>query len=144
MKATTAKESVEDKIESGVRDIKDTVLKEMQDLKKQIETSRAVRISTVENSAGVQQTEQAHQTIPQSNRTRENNFNRNSANHTGLARSENTKNRDSYVFIAGDSITQILSTKRNTDSSLKGNIKTHSGARIRTIENSVIKMAEDD
>ena len=31
-----------------------------------------------------------------------------------------------------------------TDSGLKVNIKTHSGVRIRTIENSVIKMAEDD
>ena len=48
------------------------------------------------------------------------------------------------AFITGDSITQILSTKRMSDSGLKVNIKTHSGARIRTIENSVIKMADND
>ena len=48
------------------------------------------------------------------------------------------------AFIAGDSITQILSTQRMSDSGLKMNIKTHSGARIRTIENSLIKMADND
>ena len=64
IKAITAKESIEDKIESGVQGIKDTILKEMQDLMKQIETSCTVRISTVENTAGAQQTEPAQQTIP--------------------------------------------------------------------------------
>ena len=48
------------------------------------------------------------------------------------------------AFIAGDSITSILSTKRMSDQKLKVNVKTHSGGRVRTVENSLIKMAEDE
>lgn len=51
MKATTAKESVEDKIDSGVQEIKGTVMKEIHDLRKQIEMSRAVFSATAENAA---------------------------------------------------------------------------------------------
>ncbi|MEW8547324.1 MAG: hypothetical protein AB2693_27770 [Candidatus Thiodiazotropha sp.] len=57
---------------------------------------------------------------------------------------ENNTNCDSTAFIAGDSITRILSTKKMTDSNLKVHVKTHPGARIRTVENSLIKLAEED
>ena len=145
MKATTAKESVEDKIESGVQEIKDIVMKEIHELRTQIETSRAVPTVSAENTAVIPQVENvigpSRQTDSNSNRgstddTRE--------DHPRSAGSVNNANRDIQAFIAGDSITQILSTKRMSDSDLKVNIKTHSGARIRTIENSVIKMADED
>lgn len=89
MKATTAKESIEDKIESGVQDIKYTVLQEMHELKKQIETSHAILTSAAEITAGAQQTEPVHVPTPQLDR----NSNTDSTNRTGLARFENTTNR---------------------------------------------------
>ena len=48
------------------------------------------------------------------------------------------------AFIAGDSITSILSTKRMSDEKLKVNVKTHSGGRVRFVEHSLIKLAEDE
>ena len=106
---------------------------------------RAVTTVSAENTAVIPQVENviepSRQTDSNSNRgytddTRE--------DHPRSAGSVNNANRDMQAFIAGDSITQILSTKRMSDSDLKLNIKTHSGARIRTIENSVIKMADED
>ena len=82
MKATTAKESIDDKIESGVQVIKDTALQEMHELKKRIETSRAILTSAAENTADAHQTEPVHETTPQPER----NSNRASTNHTGSAR----------------------------------------------------------
>ena len=144
MKATTAKESVEDKIDTGVQEIKDTVMKEIHELRKQIESSRAVFSATAVNTAVTPLTETVSEPMPQPQR----NSTRGSTDQTGdqsrSARPVNNTNRDMQAFIAGDSITQILSTKRMTDSNLKVNIKTHSGARMRTIENSVIKMADED
>ena len=46
------------------------------------------------------------------------------------------------AFIAGDSITSILTTKRMSSEKLKVNV--HSGGRIRSVESSLIKLAEDE
>ena len=145
MKATTAKESVEDKIESGVQEIKDIVMKEIHELCTQIETSLAVPTVTAENAAVIPPVENviepSRQTYSNSNRGSTDAIRDDNPRSAG---SVNNANRDMQAFIAGDSITQILSTKRMSDSDLKVNINTHSGARIRTIENSVIKMADED
>lgn len=145
MKATTAKESVEDKSDSGVQEIKGTAMKEIHDLRKQIETSRAVfNRATAENAAVTPLQETVSEPAPQNVRNSNRGSTGQNGDHSRSGRSVGNTNRDMQAFIAGDSITQILSTKRMSDSNLKVNIKTHSGARLRTIENSVIKMADDD
>ena len=120
MKATTAKESVEDKIESGVQKIKDIVMKEIHELRTQIETSRAVPTVSAENTAVIPQVENVIEPFRQT----DSNSNRGSTDdtredHPRSAGSVNNANRDMQSFIAGDSITQILSTKRMSDSDLK-------------------------
>ena len=49
-----------------------------------------------------------------------------------------------YAFIAGDSMTSVLSSNKMSDSSVKVNIKTHSGGRVRIIKNTFIAMNETD
>ena len=116
-------------------------MKEIHELRTQIETSRAVPTFSAENTAVIPQVEN----VIEPSRQTDSNSIRGSTNdtredHPRSAGCVNNANRDMQAFIAGDSITHILSTKRMSDSDLKVNIKTHSGARKRTIENSVIKM----
>jgi len=48
------------------------------------------------------------------------------------------------AFIAGDSMTRILSTAKMRDQRLDVKVKSHPGGRIRTIENCFIDLSESD
>lgn len=118
------------------------LVKEMRDLKTQIETSRAIQSgASITNTTANQSQQEIHSTIRINavhDDTRTTDGERPSTSATV------NPNVNSTAFIAGDSITQILSTKRMADTNLKVNIKIHSGGRIRTVEGSLIRMAEDN
>lgn len=142
MKHSSATDSVEDKVELEIRDLKDVLLQEIHDLRRQIELSRAIQTTNLTSTdrrenAIAPETNQSTVTSVDNSRP--------SSNPARASAVQNNGNTlESTAFIAGDSITQILSSKRMTDANLKVNIKTHSGGRIRTIENSIIKLAEDN
>lgn len=52
--------------------------------------------------------------------------------------------RNYTAFIAGDSVTSILSRNRMSDTNLQVKIKSHSGGRLQDIQNTIIEMAEED
>ena len=147
MKNSAAKDGIEDKIELEIRDLKDVLLQEMHDLRKQIEISRTIQNkTTTTSSSSVDRRENfIDPERDQPTTVMSNHNSRHTINPAIPSTIENNGNSmENTAFIAGDSITQILSSKRMSDANLKVNIKTHSGGRIRTVENSVIKMAEDN
>lgn len=139
MKSTTAHESVEDKIEAEIQDLKDSLLKELNEIKQQVESSRSIQNTSHQTPS----TSTCNQPVAQKQKsaTREMSKNVESAN---MNTSNKASEQVNTAFIAGDSITRILSTKRMSDSNLDIKIRTHSGGRVRTVENTIIKMSEDD
>ena len=165
MQSSTSTESVENKIESELQDFKDIVLEELQKIEAKIESSRTLQnnriTSDVESSQTVpvnksKDTADNQTSVPtvrnriepaQSNRNEPAQRNRHEST-LGNGQPLNTTNEHSNMrkaaFIAGDSITSILSTKKMSDEKLKVNVKTHSGGRVRFVEHSLIKLAEDE
>ena len=80
------------------------------------------------------------------NNRQQNNRQRTSQTTAVENRTENkqTDKSSKTAFIAGDSLTRILSRKRMVDSNLDIKIKSHPGGKIWDIENTVINMAKDD
>lgn len=139
MKSTTANESIEAKIETEIHELKEVFLKEIQEIKNQVEKSMHSHIPT---------------DCPKSNSSSQNpvkltrtDNNTRGTENKNKANEESDGNSDRILstgFIAGDSITRILSTKRISDTNLDIKIKTHSGGRVRSVENSILSMAEDE
>lgn len=147
MKHSIATDSVEQKLETEIQDLKDVLLKEMQELREQIEISRTIQSTSSTNTGSIMsRRENDRDTVRDQPAIRPTDRSgRHTKNSAIPAAVENNINSmDNTAFIAGDSITQILSSKRMTDDNLKVNIKTHSGGRIRSVENSIIQLAEDE
>ena len=165
MQSSTSTESVENKIESELQDFKDIVLEELQEIKAKIESSRTLQnnriTSNIESSQKLpvnksKDTSDNQTSVPtvrnriepaQSNSNEPAQRNRHESTLEN-GQPLNITNKHSSIrkaaFIAGDSITSILSTKRMSDEKLKVNVKTHSGGRVRFVEHSLIKLAEDE
>ena len=48
------------------------------------------------------------------------------------------------AFIAGDSMTRVLSTARMCNPNIDVKIKSHSGGRVRDVENTLIRLSKTD
>ena len=150
VKCSTSTDSVENKIECELQDFKDIVSEGLREIKSKIESSRAIQNS---RSTSEIESSQPRQVI-----TNEGTSKQNTTEPTPRSRDEPTpssrqssnitinehSNMRKTAFIAGDSITSILSTKKMSDQKLKVNVKTHSENRVRSVENSLIKLAEDE
>ena len=145
MNVTTANNSVELKIETEVQHLRTFVKEELNELRKQIATSRTIPQpstcsgSCCTTSAIYVDSAQAHasqELMPNNANVREQ-----ASAVRPIGETSGMNLVQSTAFKAGDSITRILSSKRMTDNNLKVNIKTYSGGRIRTVESSIIKMA---
>ena len=150
VQCSTSTDSVENKIECELQDFKDVVLEELWEIKSKIESSRAIQnsrsTSYIESSQRSQLntnngTSKQNTTEPTPRNTDEPTPSNRQSSNTTINEQSNMRKT---TFIAGDSITSILSTKKMSDQKLKVNVKTHSGGRVRSVENSLIKLAEDD
>ena len=146
LKCSTSTDSVENKIESELQDFKDIVIEELREIKSKIESSRAIQnnrsTSDIESSQPLQVI--TNNGTSKQNTTEPTPRNRDEPRQSSNITINEHSNMRKTAFIAGDSITSILSTKMMSDQKLKVNVKTHSGGRVRTVENSLIKMAEDE
>lgn len=122
---------VEEKIENEIQDLKDILLNEIRDLRSQFEKSVTVTGSWSPVNALANENSQSQQEP----RTLESTTNR----QEQPAAEETFK-----VFIAGDSVTGALSRNKMSDSKMQVRIKSHHGGKLQDIENTIIKLAEED
>ena len=121
---------VETKIENEVSELRAAIFKELDDIKSQIQRSML-------------HNEEKTSSPPSINKKSK------SSKETGIheekpVQSEGNSNIPMSVFIAGDSITKILSAGKMSDSRVKTKIKSHPGGRVRRIENTIIKESDQD
>ena len=152
MKTSTGCDLIETKLETEIQDLKDVLLKEIQEVRNQVEKSMLITrpASTIESAPNVQpvpsNTGSTLRPYTQQNNRQQNNRQRTSQTTAVENRTQNKQTAKSIktAFIAGDSLTRILSCKRMVDSNLDIKIKSHPGGKIWDIENTVINMAKDD
>ena len=119
---------VETKIENEVSELREAIFKELDDIKTQIKRS------VLHNE---------EKTPPRINKKSKTNK-QTGINEEKSIQIEGDNNRPVSVFIAGDSITKILSAGKMSDNRVKTKIKSHPGGRVRRIENTIIKESDQD
>ena len=160
-KIENAQGSIQQKVETEISSLKDLVFKELGEIKEQLKCSLAQTSTKITQST---QTEKA--VIPEtySNvlKTPISTTKATQSDHTDKAATQETHsnvsktpistrakdnnpphsketNHQYRVFIAGDSITKILSTRKMSNSKVNVKIKSHPGGRIRTVERTFIE-----
>jgi hypothetical protein len=148
-KIDSSTESLETKVTNEVNELKRVLIKELDELKEQINKSKSLTTKPTTNDP--------YKTSEQMPiRTMISNRNDTVDPHSGGARRQadlSKKNDASYyrsesgrqtAFVAGDSITRILSAAKMSDNNLEVKIKSHPGGRVRTVENTVRSMLDKD
>ena len=134
MSSTGATDSIENKLETEIDSLKSELMLEIQEIKEQIKRSTDFQ-TALQNEASA-----AHE----ENQTRPSNA---VQNRWSTEKPTNVPAAQSYaksVFIAGDDATSILSPRIMSDNDMTVKIKTHKEACIRTIESSLVKLADDN
>ena len=126
-------EDVENKIVSEVGDLKNSIMKELDEIKKQIGKSK-----TLTNKDCVDLTE-----TPNSQQ-RDNSSKIQTIISARQEPSPIPKSRRHTAFIAGDSITRALSTGKMRDENLDVQIKTHPGAKVKTLESTFVHISKNE
>lgn len=145
MKSTVASESLESKFENEISDLKNDLMKEMLEIKSQVQksmsipwqsditttTTRQSNEQPLGNETAKCQTNNVQvQQSPPSDRT--------ARIHTAAGSTCKT------AFIAGDDITRILSRNKMSDANLSIKIKSHPEGRLDTVENTLISMSQNE
>ena len=148
---TGLSDTIETKIETemqdlkdDMRDFKDTVFDAINALKTQIEKSMTVtRLCPNQVSSEVQQRAETQE--PAETTAIASGYQPVEITATEAERNQRSANsRPCKAFIVGDSVTQILSSRRLSDSDLQVKIKSHSGGHLQDLHNSITRMAETD
>ena len=142
IRKTGLSDTIEAKIESEVKDLKDqmqefkdSVFSAITGLKSQVEKSRTVTgLNTQTNQPSTNQ-------VPQSSEIQETITTNATATDT---QQQPAANRRYSALIVGDSTTRILSSNKLSEDDLQVKIKSHPGGRLHDLYNSVIRMAETD
>ena len=136
-KLDKATENLENKVTSEIHELKKVLMKELNDVKSQIQKSQYIRsTSTNNNQKSTEGARTMDGTPKQISTVVSSREDRPTKTHT--------RNEQHSAFIAGDSITRILSAAKMSDSALGVKIKSHPGGRIKTIENTVVSMIDKD
>lgn len=134
MSSTGATDSIESKLESEIDSLKNELMLEIQQIKQQIKKSTELQ-TALQNEASAAREE---------NQTRPPNSVQNRQSTEKPPNVLATQSCAKSVFIAGDNATSILSPRIMSDSDMTVKIKTHKEACIKTIEGSLVKLADNN
>ena len=126
-------DTIEHKIESELGDLRDALMSEILQIKEQVKKSADLQSKMGSGTSTTQKDKD--QTKPR-NPTNQGTV-RSSAPSSQLSKSKS-------VFIAGDDMTGNLSSRLMSSNDMSVKIKTHREGRIETIENSLVKLAEEN
>ena len=139
MKKEVVSQQIETKIETEIQELKDTLLREISDLKDHIGKSVAITSSV---SDEIQSSQQSR---PLSFETQERAQPQGNIDTARTSISEPSQRERKYTaFIAGDSLTSVLSRNKMTGTNLDVKIKSHTDGRLQDLHNTIIRMAEED
>ena len=137
MTNTGITDSIESKLESEIDSLKSELMLEIQQIKEQIKRSTDLQ-AILQNQASTSNWE---------SQTRRGSTGK---TNTSLERPSHvpivpvTQPLTKNVYIAGDNTTSILSPRLMSDRDMSVKIKTHKEANIKTIESSLVKLAEEN
>ncbi|MEW8545304.1 MAG: GDSL-type esterase/lipase family protein, partial [Candidatus Thiodiazotropha sp.] len=138
MKKEGVSQQIETKIETEILELKNTLLREISELKGQIEKSVAITSSV---SGEIQSQQPCSHRSESLERVQ-------SQRHTdsaGISITEPSLTDRKYTaFVAGDSLTSILSRNKMRSTNLDVKIKSHADGRLQDLHNTIIRMAEED
>lgn len=126
-------DTIEHKIESELGDLREALMSEIMQIKEQVKKSVDFQAKMSSGTSSTQMDK--HQTKPRN------------PTDQGTVRSpapSNQLSKSKSVFIAGDDMTGSLSSRLMSTNNMSVKIKTHRGGRIETIENSLVKLAEEN
>ena len=128
-----------DMLEGKIEDLTDLFLKEMSELRLQFEKSVVTTGSTGILPSNTNLEQQPPQNGSSRNDTQE--------ERTPMEADTDLPPSDQHnhsVFIAGDSVTSILSKNKMSNTNLEFSIRSHSCGKLQDIHNTIIAMAEDE
>ena len=126
-------DTIEHKIESEVGELRDALMSEILQIKEQVKKSADLQSKM---SSGTSTTQKDKDQTKPRNPTNQGTV-RSSAPSSQLSKSKS-------VFIAGDDMTGNLSSRLMSSNDMSVKIKTHREGRIETIENSLVKLSEEN
>ena len=126
-------DTIEHKIESEVGELRDALMSEILQIKEQVKKSADLQSKM---SSGTSTTQKDKDQTKLRNPTNQGTV-RSSAPSSQLSKSKS-------VFIAGDDMTGNLSSRLMSSNDMSVKIKTHREGRIETIENSLVKLSEEN
>ena len=133
-KIEKATECLQKHVENEVTELKKLLVRELEDVKSQIQKSKSVTSINHDQRSTTKVTSVSEpRQIPTVVTNRQDCF----TNSQAL-------NKKRTAFIAGDSVTKILSTAKMCDDNLQVRIRSHPGGRVRTIENTILAGLDKD
>ena len=126
-------DTIEHKIESEIGELREALMTEILQIKEQVKKSTDIQSQMSSDPSTLQKNKD---TTKKSQHT----------NHSGVrpAAPINQLSLSKSVFIAGDDMTSNLSSRIMSSNCMSVKIKTHREGRISTIENSLVKLAEEN
>ena len=133
VQSTGNADTIEHKIESEIGELREALMTEILQIKEQVKKSTAIQSQMSSNSSTTQKNKD---TTKQNQHT----------NQSGVMPPApiNQLAQSKSVFIAGDDMTSNLSSRIMSSNGMSVKIKTHREGRIRIIENSLVKLAEEN
>ncbi|MES9905541.1 MAG: GDSL-type esterase/lipase family protein [Sedimenticola sp.] len=118
-----------DQIGTELNDLKHEVMTELKLIKDQLSQQQTVIENTLKQPENHTHNGNAQWQKVTNNKTHQN---------------SNPNTNGCTAFIAGDSMTRILSRQKLCDANLDVKVRSLPGGRVRTVENTILKMADDD
>ena len=138
MKTEVVSQQIETKLETEIQELKDTLLREINDLKDHIGKSVAITSSVIDET-------QSQQSCPLRYETQERAHPQGNIDTARTSISEPSQRERKYTaFIAGVSLTSVLSRNKMTGTNLDVKIKSHADGRLQDLHNTITRMAEED